>query len=100
MIKFLEKEEDFKKEIQSEIILVDFFATWCGPCKMLSSVLSTYAEEHPDITILKIDIDQFPNLAREFGIMSVPTLLVFKNGKIEKKELGFRSKEELEFLVK
>lgn len=100
MIKFLEKEEDFKKEIQSEIILVDFFATWCGPCKMLSSVLSAYAEEHPDIPILKIDIDQFPNLAREFAIMSVPTLLVFKNGKIEKKELGFRSKEELEFLVK
>lgn len=100
MIKILEKEEDFKTEIQKELVLVDFFATWCGPCKMLSAVLSQYAEENTELNILKIDIDRFPNLAREFAIMSVPTLLVFKEGKLARKELGFRSKEELENLVK
>jgi len=100
MIKILEKTEDFKKEIEEGTILVDFFATWCGPCKMLGPVLESYAKQNPTLKILKVDIDNHPELAREFAIMSVPTLMVFKEGNKVKKETGFRNTNELDDLLK
>ena len=100
MIKLLEKTEDFQSEIEKDTVLVDFFATWCGPCKMLTPVLEAYEKNNQDIKILKIDIDSHPDLAKEFAIMSVPTLMVFKDGQQTKKESGFRNSSELDDLLR
>lgn len=90
MIKHLEKKEDFEKEISEEVI-VDFYADWCGPCKMLSPVL-----EETNFNVLKVNVDDFQELAIKYGVMSIPTLIKFVNGKEEKKIIGFHTKEELE----
>ncbi len=92
----LEKEEDFKEMIK-ETILVDFFATWCGPCKMLANVLENV---NSDIKVLKVDTDEFENLAREYKIMSIPTLILFKDGKEIKKNIGFIDEDGLEKFLK
>ena len=85
------KKEDFDKLTKEGLVLVDFYATWCGPCKMLGPVLETLA-----IDVLKIDVDECPELAREYGIMSVPTLMLFNNGELRSANTGFMSKEALE----
>ncbi len=90
MIKYLEN-ENLKDLVKGDLVIVDFFATWCGPCKMLQPVL----EELKDYEIIKVDVDQHETLAKEYAIMSVPTLLIFKNGEIKKKLIGFRPKEAL-----
>lgn len=83
---------NFKDIISKDIVLVDFFATWCGPCKMLSPVLEELAKEKKDITIVKVDIDKSLNLAEEYSVMSVPTILLFKDGNVIGKTQGFQSK--------
>lgn len=88
-------EENFNDLIFKDLALVDFFATWCGPCKMLTPVLEELANDRSGIDIVKIDVDECENLARNYGIMSVPTLLLFKNGKMVSKRSGFMPKEEL-----
>lgn len=85
-------ENDFKELINKDLIVVDFFATWCGPCKMLGPVL----ESLDSVEVLKIDVDECSDLAREYGIMSVPTLMIFKNGELKDKRSGFIPKEMLE----
>ena len=90
MIKYLDKEEDFENLIKEEVI-VDFYADWCGPCKMIGSIL----EEIEEFNILKINVDDFPDIAKKFGIMSIPTLIKFKGGEEVKKVIGYRTKEEL-----
>ena len=77
---YLENVDDFEKLIKEGDVLVDFFATWCGPCKMLSPVLEEIVEKFPRIKVVKVDIDQFDDLTRAHGIMSVPTLEVYRNG--------------------
>ena len=93
MLKHYEN-EDFKNLISKDMVLVDFFATWCGPCKMLSPVLEQLASE-VTFDIIKVDVDKSEDLAREFGIMSVPTLILFKNGEVIKRQSGFVPKEEI-----
>jgi len=88
-------EENFNELISSGEVLVDFFATWCGPCKMLSPVLEELASDRSSVKVVKIDVDENPNLARNFGIMSVPTLILFKDGKELSKQSGYMPKEEL-----
>ncbi len=85
-------EKDFESLINKDLVLVDFFATWCGPCKMLSPVL----ESLENINVVKIDVDECPDLARKYGIMSVPTLMIFSNGELKNKQSGFMPKEALE----
>ena len=90
-------QESFEKIIHesSKPVLVDFWATWCGPCRMLAPVLEEVAEERQDVTVCKVDVDEERELALEYGISSIPTLLVFKNGEVVKKSIGVISKDEM-----
>lgn len=76
-------------------VLVDFFAPWCGPCQALSPTIDEVAEENDDIAVYKVDIDQSPELATEYGVMSIPSLKVFKDGEIIAEHLGMIGKEDL-----
>ncbi len=96
MIKHLEKEKDFDTLTEKGILLVDFYTEWCGPCKMLGSIL----EEIDYMDILKVDADKFNDLAMKFGIMSVPTLLFYKDGIVMQKEIGYRTPEEIREIYK
>ena len=93
----LEKVEQFKKLIQEDKILVDFFATWCGPCKMFAPVLEKAESE---IKVIKVDTDEFDDLAREYGVMSIPTLVLLEKGKEVKRNVGFIDKNNLEKFLK
>jgi len=75
--------------------LVDFYAVWCGPCKMMSPIVDQIAEENDDIVVGKCDVDEAEELAMRFGIMSIPTLLVFKNGEMTKQFIGVTGKEDI-----
>lgn len=92
------KDNNFKELIKNKV-LVDFYATWCGPCKMLSPVLEQLSKEI-DIDIVKIDVDENEALSKEYGIMSIPCLILFENGKELKRNLGFMPKEKLKEFVK
>ena len=90
--------ENFEKEVinTNEKVIVDFFATWCGPCQMLAPILSEIAEEYKDkIKVCKINVDEEQELAEKFEVVSIPTLVLFENGQPVKKSVGYISKEEL-----
>lgn len=94
-------QQNFENEIlnQKGISLVDFYATWCGPCKMLSPIIDEIADEHPEITIGKVNVDENDILSAQYGIMSVPTLLVFKDGNMILKTTGLQSKTEINSML-
>ena len=94
MVKHLEKESDFK-ELVKDKILIDFYADWCGPCKMLAPIL----EEIDFIDVLKINVDQFPELSAKFGVMSIPTLVLMENGEEKTREIGFKTLEDIKEMV-
>lgn len=94
---------NFNEEITNtdKLVLVDFFATWCGPCKMLSPIISEISSEFSDsINVCKVNIDENRDLALKYNIMSVPTLIFFKNGKIVKSSVGFCPKSKLDSIIK
>ena len=91
--------QEFDNTIESGVVVVDFFATWCGPCKMLSPVIDELSGELENVNFVKVDIDQSMDLAQEFKIVSVPTLKVFKNGEEVDTLMGFMPKEVLKSKV-
>ena len=93
--------QNFEEEVlkSEKPILIDFWATWCGPCKTMAPIVEEIAEERTDIKVCKIDVDQEPELARQYRVMSIPTFLVFKEGEVVKRDMGVMSKEEVEGLV-
>ena len=76
-------------------VLIDFYADWCGPCRMVSPLVDEIAEERQDIIVGKINVDEQPDLAQQFGIMSIPTLVFMKNGEIVNKAVGYMPKEKI-----
>ena len=91
--------QEFDNTIESGVVVVDFFATWCGPCKMLSPVIDELSGELENVNFVKVDIDQSMDLAQKFKIVSVPTLKVFKNGEEVDTLIGFMPKEVLKSKV-
>ena len=89
--------ENFQKEIieSEKPVLLDFFATWCGPCQMLSPVIDEIAAERSDIKVAKINVGEQRDLARQYKVMSVPTLMVIKNGEVVNRSLGAMPKHEV-----
>jgi len=89
--------ENFAKEVlQSEkTVLLDFWASWCGPCRMVSPILDQIAEERPDIKVCKVNVDEEPGLAGQYNVMSIPTLMVVKNGTVVKESAGARPKAQI-----
>ena len=91
MVKHVENENEFYDLIKSQECIVDFYAEWCGPCKMLIPVL----DEIDFTDVFKVNVDKFPEIAKKFGIMSIPTLLFFKNGLEQDREIGYRGIDEI-----
>ena len=93
-------ENNFENAIQSGVTLVDFFATWCGPCKMLSPIIEELAAEANGFSVYKVDIDECEDLAMDYSVMSVPTLIIFKDGEEAERLIGVRSKADILSVVK
>lgn len=93
--------DNFEQEVlkSDKITLVDFWASWCGPCKMLSPIVDEVALSHPEIKVCKVNVDEEPSLAQEYNVMSIPMLFVFENGSVKQKSVGVISKSQIEALV-
>jgi thioredoxin 1 len=97
MAHIIQSVEEFDALLQGEKpVLVDFFATWCGPCRMFAPTFDEFAADHDEVACVKIDVDQLGEIAKRFGIMSIPTIILFKNGEPAKKNAGTMDLEELE----
>lgn len=93
--------ENFASEVlnSNKPVLLDFYADWCGPCRMVSPIVSEIANERSDVKVGKINVDEQPELAAQFQVMSIPMLAVIKNGKLENQVVGYRSKEQIEAML-
>ena len=101
MIEEIKNSEEFENEIKSneeikdKLVLVDFYATWCMPCKMMSGIIDEIAKEHQEVKFIKIDVDQNTELAIKYNVMSIPTMIIFKNGNTSKTFIGVTDKSEI-----
>lgn len=92
---------NFQDEVMhsEKLVLLDFWASWCGPCRMVSPIVDEIAAERSDIKVCKINVDEQPELAAQFQIMSIPMLAVIKNGKLERRVVGYRPKKQIEVIL-
>ena len=93
--------ENFASEVlnSNKPVLLDFYADWCGPCRMVGPIVSEIANERSDVKVGKINVDEQPELAAQFQVMNIPMLAVIKNGKLENQVVGYRSKEQIEAML-
>jgi len=91
--------DNFKEKTREGLVLVDFYAEWCGPCKMLNPVLEELANETENLDVCKVNVDEAKELAIEFGVSTIPTILFFKNGEVVFQEAGYKPKEVLVSLI-
>lgn len=93
--------DNFEAEVlnSDKTVLVDFWATWCGPCKMIAPAVEEIANEHPEVKVCKVNVDDEGELSIRYGVMSIPTLLIFKEGEVVQTAIGYRPKEEIEALL-
>ncbi len=93
--------ENFASEVlnSNKPVLLDLYADWCGPCRMVGPIVSEIANERSDVKVGKINVDEQPELAAQFQVMSIPMLAVIKNGKLENRVVGYRSKEQIEAML-
>ena len=88
--------ENFEEiKAKSSVVMLDFYADWCGPCRMVGPIVHEIADERDDVTVGKINVDNDPELAQEFGVMSIPTIVILKNGVEASRAVGVRSKQQL-----
>jgi thioredoxin 1 len=93
-------DKEFDEAIKTGKVLVDFYAEWCGPCKMLSPVVDELSEELTDVTFYKLNVDESDEVVRKYNVMSIPTLLVFENGELKNTSVGFKNKDDIKGLLK
>lgn len=93
------KENEFNDKIKNGKVLVDCYADWCGPCRMLSPIIDELASGREDTSFYKLDVDDAERICKEYGIMSIPALLLFKDGKLISKSIGLKQKDELEEML-
>ena len=98
MIK-IHDENQFEQTISKGLVIVDFFATWCGPCRMIAPILEQVAEQHENVVVCKVDVDENEDLARQFNIMSIPTILFFKDGMLVNKHIGLLSLDQFNQII-
>ncbi len=91
--------EEFNETIKSGAVIVDFYADWCGPCKMIAPVLEDLSKAYPQVQIIKVNVDNENELAKEYGIMSIPAIYAFKDGEVVDQAVGFLPKPALEKLI-
>lgn len=100
MFTVLKDENEFLNLRSSGTVLLDFYAPWCGPCKMISPILEELGEEEDDVTIIKINVDEFHQISAEFEVQVIPTLYLLKDNKIVNKHTGFMPKPQLEQFIR
>ncbi|MFV0479283.1 MAG: thioredoxin [Anaerorhabdus sp.] len=99
-MKIIKTVQEFDEIVaQQDALLIDFFAEWCGPCKMIAPILEELAISTPSVEIVKVDVDVLPEIAQRFEVMSIPTLCTFKGGVLKQKVVGFQPKPQLEKLI-
>lgn len=100
VIEITEKEFESKVLKSNKKVLVDFYADWCGPCRMLSPVVEEVAKETEEVEFYKINVDHAEEVSRKYGVMSIPTLIIFQDGKVVNNSVGLKSKNELKEFLK
>ncbi len=100
MVELIKSKADYEAILSSNTtVFVDFFADWCGPCKMVGPLVEKISESNPDVKFVKVNVDNNPDIASMYGIMSIPTLIVFKNGTLAKQAVGFMQEADLQKLA-